>query len=409
MQEGSSLMKLVLIVFLALSSLYGAKVVDVEKRFQKSQSCKACHMHIVKDWESSWHAKSHYKSDEYYKATIDYVSRKSRKSLNSVKIQCATCHNPRISVTTTNFDYEIDAIMGLDKGSEVNKALESDAISEGINCVVCHNIDKIHTDKDKSKRGINRVEWTKSGHMTGPYNDAKSPYHKVEHRDFMDKKSDKLCFVCHANDRAIGGMVFTDMEKEYKKGKQGCADCHMGPKKMGIAASLPIDNGKPKKRMIRSHKFEGAHISSILEGSLDLKLMQKNKNIIVTISNLQPHIVPSGFGSREIILQFTYKNGSKKIETKEISFTRHYTSKRGKPTIPHLAVESTKDTSIPAKGKKVIKIVKHENASSIDVKLYYRLVNDEVREILKLKGDTWSQKTFITSETLRYYNLSNMG
>ncbi len=394
-------MKFIVAVLVIVSSLFGAKVVNVEEKFQQSQSCKACHMHIVTDWEKSWHAKSHYNSDEYFKATIDYVSRKTRKSLNSVKVQCATCHNPRISVTTTDMDYEIDAVMGLDKESDVNKALESDSINEGINCVVCHNIDKIHTDKDKSKRGINRVEWTKSGHMSGPYDDAKSPYHKVEHRDFMDKKSDQLCFVCHANDRAVGGMVFTNMEKEYKKkGKKGCVDCHMGPKKMGVAATLPIDGGKVKKRMVRSHKFEGAHIANLLKDSLGLKLSQEGKNILVSILNPLPHNVPSGFGARELILELKYKKDSKKLDTKMISLTTHYTSKRGKPTIPHLAVEATKDLSIPANGKKVIKVAKNREASSVEVKLYYRLVNDEVRKILKLKGDIWSKKTLITTKRL---------
>lgn len=394
-------MKFLLIIFLTLGSLFGAKIVKVDEKFQTSQSCKACHMHIVNEWEGSWHAKSHYQNDEYFKATIDYVSRKSRKSINSVKVQCATCHNPRISVTSTGLDYEIDAVMGLDKGSKVNKALQSEAISEGINCVVCHNIDKIHENKDESQRGINRVEWTKSGHMTGPYDDAKSPYHKVKHRDFMDKKSDKLCFVCHANDSAIGGMVFTNMEEEYKKDEMGCVDCHMGPKKMGVAASLPVDHGATKKRMIRSHKFEGANVASMLKDSLNLKLSQENENILITIFNPQPHNVPSGFGSRELILELTHKKGSENIATQEVSFTRHYTSKRGKPTIPHLAVEATKDTSIPAKAKKVIKILKHKDASSMNVKLYYRLVNDETRKILKLKGDAWSQKTLITSKTLK--------
>ena len=46
---------------------------------------------------------------------------------------------------------------------------------------------------------MNRVTWMKSGTMTGPYNDAKSPYHKVEARDFMDTNPNQLCFVCHAN------------------------------------------------------------------------------------------------------------------------------------------------------------------------------------------------------------------
>jgi len=393
--------KILLSLLLVISTLFSAEVVEVEEMFQQSQNCKSCHMHIVKDWEKSWHARSHYNSDEYLKATMDYVSRKTRKSLNSVKVQCATCHNPRISVTSTDMDYEIDAVMGLDKGSDVNKALENDSINEGINCVVCHNIDKIHTDKDESKRGINRIKWMKSGVMTGPYSDAKSPYHKVEHRDFMDKKSDKLCFVCHANDRAMGGMVFTDMKSEYKKSEKACVDCHMGPKKMGIAASLPIDNGKPRKRNVRKHGFEGAHIDSMLKNSLSVDLKAKGSDLIISIKNPQPHNVPSGFGARELIVDVTYKTSSRESSTKSISLTRKYTSKRGKPTIPHLAVKSTKDVSIPANGKKVLKVPILKESAKVEVKVYYRLVNDEVRSILDLKGHVWSKKTLITSKSLK--------
>jgi len=394
-------MKIVFMILIFSFAAFGAKVVEVEERFQKSQSCKACHLHIVSDWEKSWHAKSHYESDEYFRATIDYVSRKTRKSLNGVKVQCATCHNPRISVTSTSMDYEIDSVMNLDKGSKVNKALKSNAINEGINCVVCHNIDKIHVDADETKRGIHRVEWTKSGIMSGPYDDAKSPYHKVEHRDFMDKKSDQLCFVCHANDSAVGGMKFTDMESEYKPGKKQCVDCHMGEKKLGIASTLKIDNGKAKKRMIRDHTFEGGHVSAKWKDALSLKMWQKGKDVVISIINPQPHNIPSGFGSRELILDLSYKSGLKEIKSKSISLTRHYTSKRKKPTIPHLAVKASKDTSIPANGKKTIKIPNVDGATSVEVKMYYRLVNDEVRSILKLKDAIWSKKSFITSKNLK--------
>ena len=394
-------MKLILVTVLLFTTLFGAKVVEVEERFQKSQSCKACHLHIVNDWEESWHSKSHYNSDDYFKATINYVSRKTRKSLNSVKVQCATCHNPRLAVTSTDMDYEIDAVMGLDKDSKVNKALKNDAIDEGINCVVCHNIGKIHEDAPASKRGMNRVEWTKSGIMSGPYNDAMSPYHKVEHRDFMDKKSDQLCLVCHANDKAVKGFVFTNMQEEYKKSDKGCVDCHMGPKVMGVAATLKLDNGKAKKREIRSHSFKGAHIASLWKNALSLSLSQKGKNIVVTMKNPQPHNIPSGFGSRELIVELSYKKGLNIIKTKSVSLTRHYTSKRGKPTIPHLAVSASKDVSIPANGKRSIKVAKIDGATSVEVKLYYRLVNDEVRSILKLKGDTWTKKSFIASKTLK--------
>jgi hypothetical protein len=291
--------------------------------------------------------------------------------------------------------------MGLDKDSKVNHALKSDSISEGINCVVCHNIGEIHEKAPASKRGINRIEWTKSGTMSGPYNDAKSPYHRVEHRDFMDKKSDQLCFVCHANDRAVKGFVFADMQSEYKKSDKGCVDCHIGPKVMGVAATLRIDNGKPKKRKIRSHGFGGAHIASLWRDALSLSLKQKGKNIVLTINNPQPHNIPSGFGARELLVEVSYKKGMSIIDKKIVSLTRHYTSRRKNPTIPHLAVSATKDTSIAALGKKSIKVLKNNDATSVEVKLYYRLVNDEVRNILKLKGETWSKKSFITSKTLK--------
>lgn len=223
-------MKIFISIALLLTTLFAAKAVEVGEMFSDSTKCKSCHLSIVKEWEDSWHAKSHYDNDEYLRATTDYVSRKTRKSLNGVKVQCATCHNPRISVTSTGIDYEIMAVMNLDKNSEVNKALADDKISEGINCVVCHNIDQIHTDRGDDARGINRVSWTPSGIMTGPYDDAKSPYHKVEHRDFMSTNSDKLCFVCHASDKSVDGLVFTNMEDEYQKGDKSCVDCHMGEK-----------------------------------------------------------------------------------------------------------------------------------------------------------------------------------
>jgi len=382
--------------------VFGAKVVEVEKRFVSSQKCKACHLYIVQDWEKSWHSKSHYNNDEYFKASIDYVSRKTRKSLNSVKVQCATCHNPRISITSTNMDYEIADVMGLNKDSKVSKALNSKVISEGINCVVCHNVDKIHDEYDKTKRGMDRVEWTPSGTMTGPFNDAKSPYHNIVHHEFMDKNPNKLCFVCHANDRSVTkGLVFTNMEDEYKDGTKKCVDCHMSKKEIGVAATFKIDGKHAKKRMIRHHTFYGGHITSMIRGALTLSLSQKSNHIIIKIKNPQPHNIPSGFGSRELIIELTYKKGLTEIGEKSISLTTYYKRKRGKPSIAHLAIEASKDMSIPAYGKKVLKIKKFNEATSVDVKLFYRLVNDEVRSLLDLKDPIWSKKSFITSKTLK--------
>ena len=73
-------MKTFLLALALLSTLFGAEVVEVGEKYITSQKCKACHIHLVNEWEESWHHKSHYKNDEYFRATIDYISRKTRKS-----------------------------------------------------------------------------------------------------------------------------------------------------------------------------------------------------------------------------------------------------------------------------------------------------------------------------------------
>ncbi|MDP2850951.1 MAG: multiheme c-type cytochrome [Sulfuricurvum sp.] len=377
-------------------SLYAAIAVQVGDKFKDSGKCKACHSHIVKQWEESWHAKSHYDNDEYFQKTIDYVARKNnRKSLNTIKIECAACHNPRISVTSTTAEYEAIASLKLDKDSAATKALKSDQISEGINCVVCHNIDQIHDELPDSKRGIHRVSWMKSGIMSGPYADAKSPYHKVEQRPFMDTNPNQLCFVCHANDTSEEGHRFTSMQTEFNSATKQCVDCHMGPRKVGVAATLRDANGKVHNRLIRDHSFKGAHTESMWQGALNVEAKKIANAIAVTISNPQPHSLPSGFGSREIVIDAHYMSGKKIIKTETFSLTSHYVNKRGKATVPHLAAKTISSVSIPALGSKTFTLPTAVGADSVSVIVSYRLVNDEVREMLELKDPIWSKKMVI--------------
>ncbi len=385
-------MRLFWLISLVFVALFGSNVVIVEDQFKESGKCKACHSHIVKEWESSWHAKSHYEKDEYFQKTIDYIARKDNtKTLNSIKIECAACHNPRISVTSTTAEYDAIASLGLDKDSAIAKAVASGDIVEGINCVVCHNIDNINDHLPETKRGINRVSWLKSGVMSGPYDDTSSPYHKVIHRDFMNKDSNKLCFVCHANDRSSEGFVFTNMKNEYKGDKQ-CVDCHMGPKKAGVASTLPIDNGKPRARNIREHGFIGAHTEDMWKNALKVDTRKSAKNLEVLLTNPQPHALPSGFGAREIIIEIDYLKSSKTIKSEKLSLSTKYLNKRGKPTIPHLAAKTLKPFSIAAGETKSYSFAIANGADEAKVSVYYRLVNDEVRDMLALKQSIWSKK-----------------
>ncbi len=395
-------MRLWLIFTFISSVLFGAQVVQVGDKFKDSTKCKACHSPIVKQWEKSWHAKSHYDSDEYFQKTIDYVARKDNgKSLNTIKIECATCHNPRISVTSTNAEDEALASVGLDKNTAASKALKSDGISEGINCVVCHNIDKIHDDLPESKRGMDRVIWMKSGTMTGPYNDAKSPYHQVEARDFMNTNPNQLCFVCHANDKSEDGHRFVNMQAEFKSNGKQCVDCHMGIRTQGVAATIRLSNGDAHTRMVRSHGFVGAHTETMWQDALGVNAKKTKQTVEVTLSNPQPHALPSGFGSREILIEAQYVSAGKILKTEVLSLTSKYLSKRDKPTIPHLAVKTISNISIPAFSSKIFSLPMPIGAESVNIVVSYRLVNDEVRELLELKDPIWSKKMVIKKLNLK--------
>ena len=358
-------------------------------------------MPIIEDWKRSWHAKSHYKKDEFYQKAIDYAARKTRKSTNRIKVACAKCHNPRIEVTKLDEDYDAVAVLGLNENSDVDKALKSDTIKEGINCLVCHNIDKIHDKAPLNVRGMDRVEWTKNGWMSGPFGDAHSPYHKTQYREFFDKDPNTLCFVCHAYEHSLGSnVIFSNMQKEYK-GKQKCVECHMGPKQKGVASTLPIDNGHPRSRMIRPHKFVGGHVKSMLKGALALQLAKTANKLKITLKNPQPHNIPSGCGSRSLLIEAKFYRGTKLVETKKVELTQKFKRKRGKKSIPHIATESTPEMSIPAKGKKTLLIPLAKGSNRVEVSVYYRLVNDEIHSLLKLKDPIWSERFLIVSKRLK--------
>ena len=395
-------MRLITILILISTFVYAGQPVALNGKFSKSKKCIKCHFHIVREWKGSWHAKSHYENDEYFQKTIDYMARKVRgKSIDTLKVQCAVCHNPRISIIKTTDEDEVAAQLKLKTHKPIEDAVHSKDINEGINCAVCHNVDKIHENKDDSVRGVHLLDWLQAGKMSGPFDDAESPYHQTYQRDFMTTDTNKLCLVCHANQRSIRGLVFSDTEKEYKKQKdpKPCVDCHMSEKKLGIASTNKGPDGKPVKRMIRKHGFVGAHSPKLIKGALKLSLKSVKSKLHIQLDNPNPHNVPTGYGGREIIIDIKFYDGKKEIE-KTISLTSHYLSKRKKKTVPECASKATEDMSIPAMGKKVYKVDIPVGLKQAVVTVSYRLVNDEIVKILDLKEPIWSEKMFVAKERL---------
>jgi hypothetical protein len=192
------------------------------------------------------------------------------------------------------------------------------------------------------------------------------------------------------------------MQDEYKGSEEKCVSCHMGEKKDLYASTLRMDHGKPKKRQIREHGFGGAHTKEMWKDALHVSAKVEGDDLIITLKNDLPHNLPSGFGSREIVIDVKYNNLKGKVSENSVSLTKHYLSKYKKPTIAHMAEQASTDNSVPAKGEKTVSVKLDKNATSAVVTVSYRLINDEVREMLDLKEPIWSEKMFIAKVAVQF-------
>lgn len=175
----------------------------------------------------------------------------------------------------------------------------------------------------------------------------------------------------------------------------------MGPRKEGVASTLPIANGKARKRLVREHGFIGGHVEGMWPNALQVEARKNQNALEVVLINPQPHALPSGFGSREILIEAQYLSKGKAIKNEIVSLSAHYVNKRGKPTIPHLAAKTVQSIAIPANGSKAFALPMAAGADQVVVSVSYRLVNDEVRQMLDLKDPIWSKKMVIKKVNLK--------
>ncbi len=393
-------MRILLVLSFTLLSLFAD---EIPQRCSSSINCKSCHGHIVKDWERSWHAKSHVDKNEYYRKSLEFVAKRRYKGVNRVKFECAVCHNPRISLKKVSEFADIDyAFNTRNKDSELVKAVEQEALKEGINCIVCHKIDSIDDSQSKFKRGNTILTWLETGTIGGPFADSKSNFHKSKQQKFFNNP-DKLCLVCHDNMRGYKDFIIADTGDEFRANKreEKCVDCHMSKKVKGYAALVKNAEGKKVKRLIRRHKFAGAHSEGMIKGALDVKLKADQNFLYVTITNPNPHSVPTGFGGRAIIIEVKSKIGGRENLQKKV-LTTHYKSKRGRPTIPHMAVTQKSDVEFEPYKARTFKFKRIKMSQEAVVRVSFQLVNDEIAEILDLKEKRWRQKRLIQEVKARY-------
>ncbi len=373
------------------------------KKWESNKNCEACHQEFSKRWETSRHANAHYSKNDLFKKSLEYIVRKHPTLvLDEVTIQCAQCHNPRLTKRHVSNEEKVGLLFGDQQTQKsFHKMLDNVTMKNGINCMVCHNIDEIHLDKKKGSGGMKSVKFGKQGVMFGPFADAVSPYHETQQRAHFVGNKPTLCFVCHYSYKNKHGLEVYATGKEYemfKEGEEGCKDCHMSKPYKGYASNYVPAGEKAKSRMIRMHRFASVDNSNILNDFVDVKGRTEGNKFVITLKNHAPHKIPTGYGLREIILKVTFLDKQDKVLAKKrYVLGTKWGDANGKTTIPHLAVKVLKDTRMDGKSTNAYKFPIPQGAVYATYSFSYRLISKALAKELGIT-DPFFLKEYTFSE-----------
>lgn len=398
-------MKLFWIVF-SLLAVDMLQAEEISKKYETNENCNACHMEISKRWETSRHSNSHFSKNDLFKKSLEYMVRKNPTLiLDEMKVECAKCHNPRITKKTVAEKDKYLLLMGIEENKEeMERVLNTENMKNGINCVVCHNIDEIHLDKSKGSEGMNSVKFGKQGTMFGPFDDAVSPYHKTAQRVHFMSDDPTLCFVCHHSASNSHGVEVYATGKEYDEmgSKEGCKECHMSEKFEGFASNYSVAGDKPKPRMVREHRFASVDNSNIMINYIDVKSSTRGGKFTLTLKNKTPHFIPTGYGLREIILHVDYFDRSdKKVGEEKKVLASKWVDDKGEETIPHLAKSKSKDTRLAGNTTEEYTFDVPKGATHAKYTFSYRLISEKMAKEIGVT-DPFFLKEYIFSERRIY-------
>lgn len=363
---------------------------QMDKKWQSNKNCEACHQKISKKWETSRHSNSHFSKNDLFKKSLEYMVRKHPTLiLDEVKVECAKCHNPRLVKTNLNDEEKVALLLDdADAKKEIKEMLNTTTMKNGINCIVCHNVDKIHLDKKKGSQGMHSIVFGPQGTMYGPFDDAVSPYHKTEQRAHFVGDKPTLCFACHYSARNAHGLEVYATGKEYdqfKEGEEGCKECHMSKRYKGFASNFAKPGEQPKERMVREHRFASVDNSNILNDYVTLRSRVEGEYFVITLKNSAPHKIPTGYGLREVILKVTFLDKDDKVlAKKKYVLSTKWADEKGELTTPHLATKIVKDTRINGKSTNAYKFPIPEGAVYAKYSFSYRLVSEELAKKLEI-------------------------
>ncbi len=379
----------------------------IEERYSQSKYCAGCHPDQARDWKTTWHSKSHTTHNTLYKKTLEFMSKKLYKDSEKLSVECAKCHNPRISVKKVNKSFLLSKAFGVENKEvkKVKEALNTGYLKEGINCIVCHNSDNIIHSSSLSKRGSEVMQWGPNNVMVGPYDSNRTNYHKSVKRDHFNQNVNQLCMSCHYGGENLHKLPVYTTGREYEESQtdKKCADCHMSVRKKGIIAPHIKKEGEPAQiRELRSHLFAGVRNSDIAKDAFDLNLTQRGSDLLVILKNKTPHKVPTGYGGRALKVEVIYQENGENLGSIYKDLDVLYLDKKGERTIPYLAFTVKHDLRLKPSETREIAFEIPKNATGVKVIIWYQLINDDLRNLLDITDPIFTKVHELSNQTIKF-------
>jgi hypothetical protein len=351
----------------------------------KNQICQACHPKIYKEYQSSLHAKSSIYTNEVLKKIWE-----KHPLAKTNDFKCAKCHTPSDKKLVNG---------------ESKLAKNDIQLHEPISCQYCHKIESIEKHKNSNKN----IQSTKEDLIFARDIDRKgekqkfkvqssltkmegSPYHDIDYSN-ENFYNGNVCMGCHSHNQNKKGFLVCDFE--VKKGdsefKETCISCHMPQ----IAGSFV--NHKDTK----THAFHGATalISKpfMLSKFVKLMLEKSEKGFVVTIENRSNHTLVH-HPLRLAKLKLSIERDGGIIELKDKVFVK-IIGTNGKPSVPWLADEIIKDSTIKAfEKRKVVYDTKIKSGDKVIVRFGYHIINPKIAQNLQLQDKKLAKFVTLTKK-----------
>ncbi|MCP3663930.1 MAG: cytochrome c family protein [Gammaproteobacteria bacterium] len=365
-----------------------------------STVCKTCHKDTYKQWKGSMHANSTAFNDPihgaFYRGVVGDPGKEGVKMKSGKYPVCLQCHAPNAAK------------------DKVTKLDAKPAYKEGVNCIACHTIKAFKGTKGedgKLRLGMMAYEYTdriqgtgrNSSHLLtsltaegdefgfggGEGDDKKPNPHlgqpvTIDGKDIpalpMDSnpkqfRTSAACMGCHDKRSNSHGVPLCATGDEYAQShaQTDCLSCHM-----------PISNG------MADHSMGGGHDQGMLARSVVFYVESKKSGdkiqSTVSMTNKQPHSLPTGAPFRNIYLKVTAydKSGAAVWESsqghpsksdKQAYLSLTLLDGEGKPTSPPKAKSAGADTRLKAFETRELKYeIPAAGVVLVRAELYYNLL-----------------------------------